>query len=275
LSAWCRENNVTLVVMEASGGYEKLPYYMLWQDKLPCAIVNSRSVRQFAKGMDILEKTDRIDAGVIAYFAQVREIAAQPPAPEHQQKLSDLATRLRQLVEIRVAELNRKRLVTHAGVLEDINDMLKIIERKINVIQSEINQLIEADPLLDVLSEAFREVKGVADRTVTTLLAVMPELGLVTNKQASKIAGLAPIANDSGKRNGKRSIRGGRPEIRSILFVVSQGICKWDEKLEAFHQRLLDAGKPAMVAKVAVAHKLLVKLNAIAREAREKMKPAT
>jgi transposase len=268
LRSFCAGHDVDLVVMEATGGYEKLPFSLLWAAGMACAIVNPRSVRRFAEALGFLEKTDRIDTGVIADYARVKRIVAQQPARENQERLRALVVRLRQLTELKVAQANQRRLIENAQAQASIDELLTVIRRQIKSFEIMIAELLDSDPLWQALNGAFREIKGVADRTVARLAAEMPEIGTISNKAIAKLAGLAPIAKDSGKRRGKRSIRGGRSSVRSILVVVAGVVQRHDPELAAFHQRLILAGKPKMAARIAVARKLLVRLNAKARDAR-------
>lgn len=271
LAAFCAAHGVALVAMEATGGYEKLPFALLWARGVPVAIVNPRAVRRFAEGMGFLEKTDRIDAGIIAWFAATRRIAPCAPAGAAQERLRALVTRLRQLTEQRTVQLNQRRLVGEASVLAGFAELLGLIARQMRALESEIAQLIAGDKLWRKLDETFRTIKGVADRTVARLMAELPEIGTLSNKAAAKLAGLAPIARDSGKTSGRRSIRGGRGGVRSILFVVAELVRRYDADFAAFHKRLSDAGKPKKVIRIALAHKLLVRLNAKARDVRNQI----
>ena len=143
-----------------------------------------------------------------------------------------------------------------------------MLKRQSKSLNAAIAALIAHDPVWDALDTAFRSVKGVADRTVATLMADLPEIGTLSNKQIAKLAGLAPLANDSGKRQGKRHTRGGRASVHAILFLVGDIARKYDQSMSAFRDRLVDAGKPKMVIRIALAHKLLTRLNAKARETR-------
>ena len=271
LAAFCREHRVTLVVMEATGGYEKLVHALLWSHGIPAAVVNPRSVRQFAQSMGFLEKTDRIDAGVIAWYAHTKHIVAQEPASQAQEHLKALVTRLRQLTELRTMQSNQRRLVGDPDVNGMFSDMMALIARQTRALEAKIAALIDSDPVWQKLDKCFRSIKGVSDRTVARVMAEMPEIGTVSNKAVSKLAGLAPLAKDSGKSQGKRSIHGGRANVRNILFVIVENVRKYDPVFAAFHKRLTDAGKPKKVIRVALAHKLLVQLNAKARDARKEL----
>lgn len=271
LAAFCAAHGVELVAMEATGGYEKRPFALLWARGVPAAIVNPRAVRRFAEAMGFLEKTDRIDAGIIAWFAETRRIVPRAPAGAAQERLQALVTRLRQLTELRTAQINQRRLVGEESVRTAFEEMLSLIARQMRALESGIAQLIADDPLWRKLDETFRTIKGVADRTVARLMAEMPEIGTLSNKAVAKLAGLAPIAHDSGKSSAKRPIRGGRSGIRSILFVVTELVRRYDPDFAAFHKRLATAGKPKKVIRIALAHKLLVRLNAKARDARNQL----
>jgi transposase len=271
LAGFCREHQVSLAVMEATGGYEKPAYALLWDHGIPAAVVNPRSVRRFAEAMGFLEKTDRIDAGIIAWYAETKHIVAQEPASDVQERLKALVTRLRQLTELRVMQGNQRRLVADPDVNGTFSELMAMIARQSRALETKIAALIKADPVWQKLEPCFRSVKGVSDRTVARIMAEMPEIGTLSNKAVSKLAGLAPLAKDSGKFQGKRVTRGGRANLRNILFVIVGNVRRHNPVFAAFHKRLTDAGKPKKVIRIALAHKLLVQLNAKARDARKEL----
>jgi transposase len=271
LAAFCRTHQAGLVVMEATGGYERLPFHRLWAADIPVAIVNPRSVRQFAEAMGTIEKTDKIDAGMIAWYGETKRIVPTPPPSDDQRALTALVRRLRQLIELRTAQNNQRRLVDQAVALDSFTTILAMINREIRSLQARIIAMIDADPLWLALDRAFREVKGVADRTIACLMANLPEIGTLSGKAIAKLAGLAPIARDSGKKNGNRPVRGGREAVRSILYVVAEIVRRHDPDFKAFHQTLRAAGKTAKVVRIALARKLLVRLNAKARDVRKEL----
>lgn len=275
LAALCRENDAELVVMEASGGYERTAYLLLWEIGVPCAVANARSVRHFAEAMGFLEKTDRIDARVIAHYAQVRALAPMPPPKAAQLRLSRLVARLSQVTDDLVIQKQRRHAARDEEVMASLDEVIALLKRQSRTLEGEIASLIDDDPLWGRLGQAFRTVKGVASRTVARLMAELPEIGHVSNKAIAKLSGLAPIANDSGHRSGRRPVRGGRSGPRGILFLVGAIAAKYDPHLAAFQQRLRDAGKPKMVIRIALARKLLVILNAKARDARREFANAT
>jgi transposase len=269
LAAFCESHRVELIAMEATGGYEQRAFAQLSEDGLPVAIVNPRAVRQFAQSMGALEKTDAIDAGMIAWYAQTKNSQPLCLAPKTQLELRARVTRLRQLTEVRTAQLNQQRLVLDPVIQRGFRQMLRFLAKQIEMLEQAIAALIQADPLWRHLDQAFRTIKGVADRTVARIMAEMPEIGTLSNKTISKLAGLAPLANDSGKHQGKRAVRGGRCAVRDILFIVGSVVARHEPDFIAFQQRLRAAGKPPKVVRIAVAHQLLVRLTAKAREVRQ------
>jgi transposase len=276
LAAFCRQHRVELAVMEATGGYERQAFLLLWEAGMPCAMTNPRSVRRYAEAMGILEKTDRIDAHVIARFAHAKNLQPTPAPTPAQQRLKALVARLRQVTDdITVQKQRRASVTDNAEMVASINEVIALLKRQSRKLEGEIASMIDDDPLWAQLAQAWRSVKGVADRTVARLMADLPEIGTYSNKAIAKLAGLAPIANDSGKRKGKRPVRGGRASVRSILFLVAAIAAKYDQSLAAFRDRLLAAGKHIMTVRIALAHKLLVRLNAKARDARVQYANAT
>jgi transposase len=257
--------------MEATGGYEQQPFTLLSAHGLAVAILNPRQVRRFAQSVGRDEKTDAIDAGLIAWFAQVRPCPPTPPPAPDQQHRRALVTRLRQLTDTGTAQRNQRRLVTDPSVLILIDQLPALIEHQIHALEQQIAALIAQDPLWRALNSEFRSSKGVATRTVARLMAEMPGIGTLSNKSISKLAGLAPLAQDSGRHQGKRRVRGGRPPVRDILFVVASVAGRYEPDLMAFRQRLAAQGKPPKVIRIALAHKLLVRLNAKARDVRRQL----
>jgi len=269
LAAFCRENAAELVVMEASGGFERRAFVELWEHGISCALTNPRSVRQYAEAMGVLEKTDRIDASVIARFADARNLAPTPLPSQAQLRLKALVARLRQVTDdLTVQKQRRSSLFDNTEMQASVDEIIALLKRQSRSLEGEIASMIDDDPLWAKLAETWRGVKGVAGRTVARLHAELPEIGILSNKAIAKLAGLAPIANDSGKRKGKRSTRGGREGVRTILFLVAATAARYDEHLGKFRDRLIKAGKEKMVVRIALARKLLVILNAKAREAR-------
>jgi transposase len=221
--------------------------------------------------MGLLEKTDKIDAAAIAWYSEAKRIVPRPPATAGQQTLAAAVTRLRQLVDLRTMQSNQRRLVRDPDASRLFDELLTLVGRQIRELESRIVALIGSDPLWGQLDKSFRSIKGVAGRTVARVLAEMPEIGTLSGKAVAKLAGLAPLANDSGKRTGKRSVRGGRSGVRSILFLVAAVVAKHEPDFTAFHRKLADAGKPKKAIRIAIARKLLVRLNAKARDVRAQL----
>ena len=274
LAGFCRRHGVQLVAMEATGGYERTPFSLLWEAGIACGMTNPRSVRRYAEAMGILEKTDRIDAGVIARFAIAKELRPTNPPTPRQQRLNALVARLRQVTDDLAVQKRRRGSAINEEMVSSLDEVIALLKRQARALEGEIGSLIDDDPLWARLDAALR-IKGVANRTVARLLAELPEIGLYANKAVVKLVGLAPLAHDSGAKTGKRHIRGGRAGIRSILFLVADIVRRYDQSLADFHRKLTQAGKPKMVVRIALARKLLVRLNAKAREAREQYALAT
>jgi transposase len=275
LADFCRQHRVHLLAMEASGGYEQLAFGLLWSMGVEVAIVNARSVRKFAQAMHLFEKTDRIDAGVIAWYAETKKVMATPAGSVQQQQLKALATRLRQLTQMRAMERNHRTLVTDLTVLASLHQVLLLLTKQIKELEKQIAMLIASDPVWGKLDTSFRSIKGVANRTLACLMAELPEIGVLSNKKISKLAGVAPLADDSGKHKGKRHIYGGRQEVRNILYIIVTCVSHHNQDFAAFKERLTKAGKPKKVIRIALAHKLLVRLNAKARDIRQTLAQAS
>ena len=269
LAEFCRQQQASLVVMEASGGYERRAFVLLWQAGVPCAMTNPRSVRYYAEAMGVLEKTDRLDASLIARFAHAKDLKPTALPDAAQLRLKALVARLRQVTDdLTVQNQRRASLLDNAEMLASLDEVIALLKRQSRTLEGEIASMIDDDPLWSQLAQTWRAMKGVAGRTVARLMADLPEIGTYSNKAIAKLAGLAPIANDSGKRLGKRPVRGGRRSVRSVLYLVAAIAARYDKSLADFRQRLIDAGKEKMVVRIALARKLLVRLNAKARDVR-------
>jgi transposase len=275
LATFCRLHRVELVAMEATGGYERRAFLLLSEQGLPCAITNARQVRLYAEAMGVLEKTDQIDARIIARFARAKEL--QPtPVPSQAQRIKALVARLRQVTDdLTVQKQRRSSLLDNAEILASLDEVIVLLKRQSRTLEGEIGSMIDDDPLWAQLAEAWCSVKGVASRTIARLMADLPEIGTYSNKAIAKLVGVAPIANSSGKREGKRPVRGGRSSVRSILFLVAEIASRYDQSLADFRARLVAKGKEKMVIRIALARKLLVRLNAKARDARAAYANAT
>jgi transposase len=269
LTAMLQVVGVDLVVVEATGGYERGLVCALQQAGVVVARVNPRQARDFAKSMGVLAKTDQVDARVLRDFADVlarHEARQQYIAPLHETartELAELMTRRRQLVDMRVAEANR---LEHAGMraARSIQSVLKLLDRQLAAVDNHIDGHMERHfksqrTLLD-------SVKGVGPVTILTLTAALPELGSLGRRQIAKLVGVAPLANDSGARSGKRRTWGGRAGVRSVVYMAAIVAMRHNPAIKAFYERLLGAGKPKKVAIIACMRKLLTILNAMLRD---------
>jgi len=260
-----------LIVLEATGGYESLVAAELAAADLPVAVVNPRQVRDFARALGLLAKTDAIDAHVLALFAEKVQPPVRTPPDEREQRLKALVTRRRQLVAMRTAELNR-RAQANPEVRKSIDAVLKILHRQIEDVEHDIDGTIRHSRLWHEKDILLQSVPGVGPGTSRTLLAALPELGRLNRRQIASLVGLAPFNRDSGRWRGERSIWGGRAEVRTALYMATLSAVRFNPVLRVFYQRLRAAGKKAKVALTACMRKLLVILNALLRT-RQKWHP--
>jgi transposase len=259
------ERSPELVVLEASGGYERLCAAALAHAGLPVVLVNARQVRLFAQATGVLAKTDKLDARVLAHFAAAVRPAVRPLPDEQTQILDELLSRRRQIVATLVAEKNRLAMARGHLVKKTVREAVRTYERTLKLIDDELDQLIKASPLWREKEDLLRSFKGIGPVSARTLLAEMPELGALNRKQIASLAGVAPIARESGAWRGRRSIFGGRGQVRAVLYMATVAAIRANPVIKAFYQRLRAAGKPAKVAIVACMRKILTILNAMVR----------
>jgi transposase len=255
-----------LIAMEASGGYERVVAAALAEAGLPVAIVNPRQVRKFAGAIGRLAKTDAIDAGVIAHFADAIRPAPKPMPDALMRRLRELLARRRQLVVMINAEKQRLAKAADQLAQRSFKTILRSLEAERTRIDRAIDKLIEDSPLFCAKQDLLKSVPGIGDVVARTLIVELPELGTVDRHQIAALAGVAPMNRDSGHYRGKRRIQGGRVEVRAPLFMACLVAIRHNPPLRRFYRRLRDAGKPARLAIVAVMRKLLTTLNAIIRD---------
>jgi len=257
-----REAEPRLVVLEATGGLETELAASLMAAGLAVVVVNPRQVRDYAKATGQLAKTDRIDALVLADFARAVRPEVRPMKDALTRELDDLVTRRRQLVEMRVQE--SLRLGRAAKVQQkSLKSHIAWLDKRIEEIDTDLRQRLRASPAWRTKDDLLRSIPGVGATTSATLLAKLPELGTLDRKGIAALAGLAPLANDSGKQRGKRVIWGGRAEVRCVLYMSAVTAIRCNPVIHAFAQRLKAAGKPVKVVIVACMHKLLSIMNAM------------
>jgi len=255
----------TLVVVEATGGLQILAVTALAAAKIPVAVVNPRQVRDFAKALGKLAKTDRIDAAVLAHFADA--VRPEPrPLPEKQTRLlAGQMARRRQLTSMLVEEKNRRSAARSKALRDDIDAHIKWLQERIESLDKDLDQRIRQSPLWREKEALLRSVPGVGPIVSRTLMAELPELGALTRKEIAALAGLAPFNQDSGQRQGKRVIWGGRATVRGVLYMATLTAIRWNPVIRTHYERLVAAGKHKKVALVACMRKLLVILNAMVK----------
>lgn len=269
LIAKFKASDVDLVVIEATGGYERDLVCALQEAGLSVARINPRQSRDFAKSMGLLAKTDRVDARCLRDFADVladhqdRHKFITAPQDELREELTALMTRRRQLVCMRVAETNRLGIAVKR-TKRSIMRVARFLGQQIEEIDCEIQRHI--DDHFDGQRELLESVKGVGAVTTSTIVAGLPELGQLNRRAVSKLVGIAPLSNDSGPRRGARHIGGGRAEVRAVLYMATLSATRFNPVIKVFYTRLLAAGKPKKVAIVACMRKLLTILNAMVRD---------
>jgi transposase len=254
------------VVIEATGGYERAAVAALAAAGLPVVVVNPRRAREFARAAGVLAKTDRLDAGVLALYAERLQPPIRPLPSEDQRALQDLVTRRAQLVGMLTQEKNRLAQASSARIRKSIQAIMKAIQKQIDDAEDDIVEEVERSPVWKDAVERMDSVPGVGFKTACVLLANLPELGTLSRQRIAALAGLAPVNRDSGRMRGKRSIAGGRSDVRTALFMAALTAVRYNPQIKTFYNRLVAAGKPKKVALTAAAHKLLTILNAILRE---------
>jgi transposase len=260
-----KELSPVAVILEATGGYENLAMAVLGAAGLPLIRINPRQVRDFARSTGQLAKTDRIDALILARFAQALKPELRPLPDETTQALASLVTRRQQLQDMIAAEKSRLGTCAQA-VHRQITQHIAWLQKALSRVDEDIDQAIKSNPTWRELDRLQQSIKGVGPVLSCTLLALLPEIGRLTRKEVAALVGVAPFCRDSGRRKGERSIWGGRAPVRRILYMSILSASQHNPKIRSFYQRLLAAGKPKKVAQVACMHKLLVIINATVKE---------
>jgi transposase len=258
-----------LIVLEATGGLEAALVALLAEAALPVVVVNPRQVRDFAKALGRLAKTDAIDAAVLALFAERVRPALRPLPDADARALGALLARRRQLVEMLIAEQHRLARADR-GVQRDVREHIAWLQKRVGRLDDDLHAAIKASPVWRVKEARYRTLPGIGPvtaRTLTarTLLIELPELGRLNRRQIAALVGVAPLNRDSGHWRGRRQVWGGRAPVRTALFLCAMTAARRHPTLRPYYERLVAAGKPKKVALIACARKLLVMLNAMAR----------
>ena len=261
---WLKILQPELIVLEATGGLE-LPFVAeLALEKMPVAVVNPRRIREFARSIGQLAKTDKLDARVIAHFGAATHPEARKLPTNDEEKLTALITRRRQIIEMLTAEKNRLHSARFS-MKERIETHLFWLESELQDLDNEITKFIHQSPIWKEKDKLLRSVPGVGPVTSATILAMLPELGTLNRKKIAALVGVAPVNKDSGRRQKKRRVYGGRANVRSVLYMAALSASKHNPRIKAFYDHLIQMGKEKKVALTACMRKLLVILNAIIR----------
>jgi transposase len=256
---------VTIVAVEATGGFETIVAAALAGAGLPLVVVNPAQVRAYAKALGQRAKTDPIDAAVIARFVAATKPQVRPLPDAATQLLAELVGRRRQIVDMLAAERQRQSRLTARHLARSLVRLIAALERELDAVDREIDTAVRGSPAWREREDLLSSVPGVGPVIARTLIAELPELGSIGRKEIAALAGLAPYTRQSGRWKGKTFIGGGRKDVRRALFMGAMTARTYNPPLKAFYERLLAAGKPKMVALIAVARKLLTILNAIIR----------
>lgn len=265
LIEWLKTLQPELIVLEATGGLE-LPFVAeLAYVKLPVAVVNPKRIREFARSIGQLAKTDKLDARVIAHFGAATHPEVRKLPTEEEERLTALITRRRQIIEMLTAEKNRLHSARFS-MKERIEMHITWLEKELKDLDDEITHFIHQSPIWKEKDKLLRSVPGVGPVTSATLLAMLPELGTLNRQKIAALVGVAPVNKDSGKRQKKRRTFGGRANVRSVLYMAALSASKHNPRIKAFYDHLVRMGKEKKVALTACMRKLLVILNAMARQ---------
>lgn len=257
-----------IVALEATGGFETVAAAALASASLPVVVVNPAQIRAFARALGQRAKTDPIDAAVIAHFAEATKPEPRPLPDEATRLLADLVARRRQIIEMIGAESQRQKRITMPRLRKSISRVIGMLRKELAELDGDIDDAVRGSPAWREKEDLLASVPGVGSIISRTLIADLPELGTLNRKQIAALAGLAPFTRQSGQWRGKSFIGGGRASVRTALFMGALVAMRHNPVLKAFFDRMIAAGKPKMVALIAVARKLLTILNAIVRDQR-------
>jgi transposase len=255
----------TVIVVEATGGYESALVSACAVAGLPIVVVNPRQVRDFAKAIGRLAKTDTIDAEVLALFAERVRPPVRPLRDADTAALSALLQRRRQLLDMLTAERQRRAQATTARVVQSLDDTIRFLAARLRDVDAELQTALKASPLWQAKEQLLRSVPGIGPTTALTLLCELPELGQLSRRKIAALVGVAPLNCDSGTRRGTRIIWGGRATVRTALYMATIAAVRCNPVFRTFYARLCARGKRPKVARIATVHKLLTILNAMVK----------
>lgn len=253
-----------MIVIESTGGYEKLVLTTLHDEGFPVVLANPSRVREFAKAIGFLAKTDKIDAHLLAIFGEATKPELTQFMTEKETQLSECATRRRQLIDMRTAESNRMETAPES-VQEDIQQHIQMLNNSVSKMETIIYEMIQADPEMKAKDELLQSIPGIGAVTSSVIISELPQLGKCNRMVIAALVGVAPYNNDSGYKHGKRRIRGGRPRIRTVMYMAILSSTRYNPVIKEFYERLVGRGKPKKVALVACIRKMLTIMNAMVK----------
>lgn len=269
-TAWARTQGADRILMESTGPYHKAVLAALLAEGLPAVVVNARQVRDFAKALNYLAKTDRIDAEVIAHFGEVYQTTVRPLESQEIRALRELNDRRGQLVHMLATEKNRRHSAqvgqASARVLKSIDKLIAFLEKQIRDLEQRMERIVENSAAFQARDEILQSITGIGPQVSRCMLAYLPELGQRNRQQISALVGLAPFNDDSGEHTGQRHIRGGRSKVRVALYQAAVAAIRHCPRMKTFYAGLKARGKASRVALIAVARKILVLANALIRD---------
>jgi len=261
LIALFKENAPKQIVLEATGGLERELIVTLATKELPVVIINPRQARDLAKGLGALAKTDAVDAKILARMAQLQCLPTRPLQPLEIQEMNDLVARRQQLIQMRTQEKNRLQQTNQKAIQKSIEKIITVFDKQIDALDESIKEMIDKNPDWNAKDKILQSVPGVGPKTSQMLISSLPELGNLNRREIAAIVGVAPFCKDSGKKSGTRSIKGGRADVRSVLYMATLSAVQWNPTFKEFFDRLVGNGKKFKVALVAAMRKMITVLN--------------
>jgi len=256
-----KQNSPQQVVLEATGGLERELLINLVANGITTTFINPRQARDLAKGLGELAKTDAVDARMLARFAQLQCLPVRPLPSQEIQEMNDLVTRRQQLIQMRTMEANRMHMARQKSIKKSIEKIIEAFDKQIDTIDVRIEQMIANNHDWNEKDKILKSVPGVGAKTSQVLISALPELGTLNRQEIAALVGVAPFCHDSGKKSGARSIKGGRADVRSALYMATFSAVRYNKTFKEFFDRLIANGKKYKVAMVAAMRKMITVLN--------------